>query len=106
MDFKLSLRSAIPGMAVTGFVGGLIGSFLGQWFYLPIGALIGAMVGYVVWSFGERLFFLFIIMGGLSGGLLSFYLAGESTFILGAAVGGAIGGFLGVNATLLRRHGQ
>ncbi|MEK7286485.1 MAG: hypothetical protein AAB035_04220 [Nitrospirota bacterium] len=100
---RFSISSALPGMAVTGFVGGLIGSFLGQWFYMPVGTIIGAMVGYMVWSFGERLFFIFIIMGALLGGALSFYLAGEDTVILGAAVGGAIGGFLGVNATLLRR---
>jgi hypothetical protein len=91
-------------MAITGFVGGLIGSFLGPWFYIIIAAFIGAIIGYVVWSFGGRVFFLFIVIGALLGGLLNFYLVGNATVLLGAATGGAIGGFLGVNVTLFYKQ--
>jgi hypothetical protein len=99
-----SVRRAIPGIAITGFVGGLIGSFLGGWTHVVISTGVGSVIGYSVWSFGGRLFFLFIIIGALLSSALSFYLVGTSGILLGAACGGAIGGFLGVNVTLFYKQ--
>lgn len=95
-----SLRVSLPGMAVTGITGGLIGSFIGGPAWIIGVALIGALVGAIVWRLGGQRFFLYIVIGAALGGLLATYLSGTESALLGSAVGGAMGGFLGVNFSL------
>ncbi len=101
IDFK-KMKNALPGMAIAGTTGGLIGAFMGKAVYIVGMACIGALLGYVVWSMGGQRFFLFIVVGALLGGASATYLSGYTATLLGAATGGAIGGFLGVNLLLLR----
>ncbi len=89
-------------MGVTGLTGGLIGSFLGQPGYVIGMAIAGALLGLVIGYFGEQVFFFFVIIGALLGGLLSIYIGGTPMAIIGLGTGGAIGGFLGVNITMFR----
>ncbi|SRR5579884_834953 len=97
-----SLHEAFPGMAVTGVTGGLIGSFIGGPFWIGLAAMIGALIGMVVWRLGGRRFFLFIVIGALLGGLLALLIGGPEVGLIGAATGGAMGGFIAVNMTMLR----
>lgn len=89
-------------MAVTGVVGGIIGSFVGGPVWIFGIALVGALLGMVVWRLGGRRFFLFVTIGALLGGPLAIYLNGMESALLGAATGGAMGGFLAVNLSMLR----
>ncbi len=90
-------------MAVTGFVGYRIGSLFSPWYYRVGIALIGALIGWVVVSFGGNRFFLFVVIGALLGGVFATYFNGTASTLLGAEIGGAIGGFLGVNFMLFKR---
>ena len=96
--------SALPGMAITGFVGFLIGAQFSAWYYPIVIALVGVLIGFAVSSFGGNWFFLFVVMGALLGGLLATYLNGTASTFLGAEIGGAIGGFLGVNVKIFKGH--
>jgi hypothetical protein len=84
-------------MAVTGLTGGVIGSFIGGMAWIAGIGLIGAILGAVVWRLGGQRFFLCIVVGALLGSLAAFSLNGAESALLGAATGGAMGGFLGVN---------
>ncbi len=98
----MKIKDAFWGIAVTGLTGGLIGSFLGKSIYIIGMASVGALLGYAIWSMGGQRFFLFVIIGALLGGALATYLSGSSATLLGAATGGAMGGFLGVNFLLFK----
>ncbi len=84
-------------MAVTGLTGGMIGSFIGGAVWIAGVGLIGATLGAIIWQMGGQRFFRCIVVGALLGSLLAFYLNGAESALLGAATGGAMGGFLGVN---------
>jgi hypothetical protein len=88
-------------MAVTGITGGIIGSFIGGPVWIVGMALVGALLGTVVWRLGGQRFFLCIVIGAALGGLLAAYLNGSESALLGSAAGGAMGGFLGVNINML-----
>ncbi len=96
------LKISIPGMAITGITGGVIGSIMGG--ILPIlgMATLGAVIGNVVWALGEQRFFVLILVGILAGSGLAIYLGGMESALLGAGTGGAIGGFVSVNLNMLR----
>ena len=91
-------------MALTGITGGMIGSFMNQWLYIIGMACFGALLGLVIWRLGGQHFFLFVLVGGILGALLATHLNGRTVSLLGAATGGAMGGFLAVNLTLFRQH--
>lgn len=96
-----SLQVSLPGMAVTGITGGIIGSFIGGPAWIGGMALVGAFLGLIVWRLGGQRFFLCVVIGAAMGGLLAAYLNGSESALLGSAVGGAMGGFLGVNLSML-----
>ncbi|WDT74577.1 MAG: hypothetical protein MPW16_15095 [Candidatus Manganitrophus sp.] len=97
-----TLHTSFPGMLVTGVTGGLIGSFIGGPFWIILAATIGALIGMVVWCLGGRRFFIFIVVGALLGGLLALLIAGPEQGLIGAATGGAMGGFIAVNFLMMR----
>lgn len=104
MAFKETAKSiqvSLPGMAVTGITGGIIGSFIGGPVWIIGMALVGAFLGTIVWRLGGQGFFLCIVIGAALGGLLATYLNGTESALLGSAAGGAMGGFLGVNLNML-----
>jgi hypothetical protein len=88
-------------MAVTGITGGIIGSFIGGPAWIAGVGLFGAALGAIVWRLGGQRFFLCIVIGATLGGLLATYLNGTESALLGAAAGGAMGGFLGVNISMI-----
>ncbi|MFQ5779933.1 MAG: hypothetical protein ACE5HN_03995 [Nitrospiria bacterium] len=100
--FIKSLRVSVPGMAVTGITGGVIGSFMGGAVPIIGMALIGALIGNVVWMLGGQRFFLFIVIGIFLGAGLAIYISGMEAALIGAGTGGAMGGFLAVNMSMLR----
>lgn len=88
-------------MAVTGITGGIIGSIIGGPLWIGGMALVGALLGMIVWRLGGQRFFLCIVIGAAFGGLLATYLNGTESALLGSAAGGAMGGFVGVNINML-----
>ena len=103
MRWKIT-KGTFFGMGVTGTIGGLIGSFLGQPGYIIGMAAAGALLGLVIGFFGEQTFFLFVVVGALLGGLLAIYIGGTPMAIIGLGTGGAIGGFLSVNIMMFRHR--
>ena len=97
---KKTTPAALFGAVVTGVTGAVIGSIIGgpPW---AIGvAAIGVVIGVIVSRLGGGLFPRYITAGALSCGLLAVYLRGADVVLLGAAVGGAMGGFLAVNVRM------
>ncbi len=92
---------SLPGVAVTGLCGGIIGHFMGGLIWIFSMAIAGSLLGMVIWRMGGQRFFILVVIGVFLGGMLALYLSGKNSFLLGAAAGGAIGGFLGVNLHLL-----
>lgn len=88
------------GAAVMGTVGALIGLIMGGG-ALPVGAGIGIILGTVVGIFGGRRFLISILVGTLLGGALAWALAGPENITIGAGAGAAMGGFLGVQLSML-----
>lgn len=88
------------GALVMGTVGTLIGMILGgqaHW----IGAGVGLTMGTVVGLFGGRRFLVSILIGTVLGGALAWALVGAEKITVGAGAGAAMGGFLGVQASML-----
>jgi hypothetical protein len=92
----------ILGAGVFGVVGAAIGFYLNVTGSIAIAALIGVLFGSLIGLLGGRRFFISIICGAMIGGALSALVAGRQTIPLGAASGGAMGGFLGVQIGMLR----
>ncbi len=97
---RFRIQQALPGMTVTGLTGGLIGFFMGEAIWIVLMALVGALLGAVVWLLGGQRFFLFIVGGAVLGAALAFYLSGVDFLLMGASAGGSMGGFLAVNLGL------
>jgi len=97
--FKLS----VPGTAVTGITGGVVGSFMGGPIFIIVMALIGALIGNVVWMMGGQDFFLYVLVGIFLGSGLAIFISGMEAALLGAGTGGAIGGFIAVNKSMLTK---
>lgn len=88
------------GIIVMGTVGTLIGLIMGSEFMLPaigIGLAMGGVVGFL----GGRRFLISILVGTVLGGLLAWLLAGPDRISYGAGAGAAMGGFLGVQVSML-----
>lgn len=90
----------VLGVLVMGTVGTLIGLIMGSEFMLPaigIGLVMGGVVGFL----GGRRFLISILVGTVFGGLLAWVLAGPERISYGAGAGAAMGGFLGVQVSML-----
>ena len=88
------------GVLVMGTVGALIGTILGG-SSVPITGGLGLMLGAVVGFLGGRRFLVSILVGTLLGGLLAWLVAGFEKISFGAGAGAAMGGFLGVQISML-----
>ncbi|MSQ77451.1 MAG: hypothetical protein EXR97_03220 [Nitrospiraceae bacterium] len=88
------------GAAVMGTVGTLIGWFMGG-SAIPITGALGVALGLVVGWLGGRRFLVSILIGTVFGGLLAWLVAGFEKISWGAGAGAAMGGFLGVQASML-----
>ncbi len=100
----------ILGAVIMGTVGTLIGLLMGER-AVPIGAVAGVILGSVVGMLGGRRFLVSILIGTVLGGVLAWTLAGIDKISYGAGAGAAMGGFLGVQISMLldlraerRRH--
>jgi hypothetical protein len=89
------------GAAVFGVVGAAIGYYWGTGVSLAVATAVGLVFGFLIGLLGGRRFFVSIVCGALLGAGLAWLVSGTSTIPLGAASGGAIGGFLGVQMGLL-----
>ena len=88
------------GVLVMSAVGTMIGMILGGQAHL-IGAGIGLVLGTVVGVFGGRRFLISILIGTVLGGALAWVLVGAEKITVGAGAGAAMGGFLGVQVSML-----
>jgi hypothetical protein len=84
------------GAAVFGVVGAAIGYYLGAVGTIVIATAIGLVFGFLIGVLGGRRFFISIICGALIGGAMALMVSGQEAVPLGAASGGAMGGFIGV----------
>lgn len=88
------------GVAVMGTVGTLIGIIMGgEIMLLASGA--GLVLGGVIGFMGGRRFLASILVGTLLGGALAWLIAGTERISVGAGAGAAMGGFLGVQISML-----
>lgn len=102
-DRGLSNRKLVDivfGVVVMGTVGTLIGLIMGSEF-MPLATGIGLMMGGVVGFLGGRRFLISILVGTVLGGALAWLLAGPDRISYGAGAGAAMGGFLGVQVSML-----
>jgi len=97
-----SLKKSLPGMLVTGITGGLVGSFMGGFLWIFGMAVLGGLIGNIVWRLGGQHFFLYIVIGVAFGSGVAAYLGGAESALLGAGTGGAVGGFIAVNIKMLQ----
>lgn len=88
------------GVVVMGTVGTLIGLLMGSEF-MPLAIGIGLVMGGVVGFLGGRRFLVSILVGAVLGGALAWLLAGPDRISYGAGAGAAMGGFLGVQVSML-----
>ncbi len=88
------------GATVMGTVGALIGWFMGE-SMMPVTVVLGLALGTVVGWLGGRRFLASILIGTVLGGLLAWLVAGIEKISWGAGAGAAMGGFLGVQASML-----
>ena len=100
---QIASRKAVDmafGAVVMGTVGTLIGWFMGG-SAIPITGALGVALGLVVGWLGRRRFLISILIGTVLGGLLAWLVAGFEKISVGAGAGAAMGGFLGVQASML-----
>lgn len=88
------------GAVVMGTVGVLIGWFMGE-HAMPVTGAVGIALGVVVGWLGGRRFLVSILVGTVLGGLLAWLVAGIEKISWGAGAGAAMGGFLGVQVSML-----
>lgn len=88
------------GLAVMGTVGGLIGLITGGGL-MPVAIVVGLAMGGVIGYLGGRRFLVSILIGSLLGGVLAWIVAGADRISVGAGAGAAMGGFLGVQISML-----
>ncbi|MFO0707571.1 MAG: hypothetical protein U0412_12035 [Nitrospira sp.] len=102
-DRELSTNKLIDivfGVIVMGTVGTLIGMIMGGGL-MPVAIGVGLVMGVVVGFLGGRRFLISILIGTVVGGLLAWFLAGPDRISVGAGAGAAMGGFLGVQVSML-----
>jgi hypothetical protein len=88
------------GVAVMGTVGTLIGLIMGGG-TIPVAIGLGLLLGAVVGFLGGRRFLISILVGTVLGGGLAWLVAGFDRMSVGAGAGAAMGGFLGVQISML-----
>ena len=88
------------GLAVMGTVGVLIGVIMGGGL-MPVAIVLGLAMGGVIGYLGGRRFLISILVGSLLGGALAWLVAGPERISVGAGAGAAMGGFLGVQISML-----
>ncbi|HLZ35797.1 MAG TPA: hypothetical protein VKP13_17480 [Nitrospira sp.] len=88
------------GLAVMGTVGTLIGFIMGGGL-MPVAVGIGLVMGGVIGFLGGRRFLASILVGTVLGGALAWLVAGDERIWVGAGAGAAMGGFLGVQISML-----
>ena len=88
------------GLAVMGTVGTLIGYIMGGGL-MPVAIGVGLALGGVIGFLGGRRFLVSILVGTLLGGALAWLVAGIDRIWVGAGAGAAMGGFLGVQISML-----
>lgn len=88
------------GLAVMGTVGTLIGQTMGGGL-MPLALTVGVILGVVIGILGGRRFLFSILVGTVLGGLLAWLMAGVDRIWVGAGAGAAMGGFLGVQISML-----
>jgi hypothetical protein len=88
------------GLAVMGTVGVLIGLITGGGL-MPVAVAVGLAMGGVIGYLGGRRFLISILIGSLLGGALAWLVAGFDRISVGAGAGAAMGGFLGVQISML-----
>jgi hypothetical protein len=99
-EFIWKLLDILFGVAVMGTVGTLIGLIMGGGMMsvaITLGSILGAGVGYL----GGRRFLTSILIGTVLGGALAWLVAGSDRISVGAGAGAAMGGFLGVQISML-----
>lgn len=88
------------GLAVMGTVGTLIGFIMGGGL-MPVAIGLGLVLGGVIGFLGGRRFLISILVGTILGGALAWLVAGSDRISVGAGAGAAMGGFLGVQISML-----
>lgn len=88
------------GIAVMGTVGTLIGLTMGGGL-MPVAISLGLGLGVVIGFLGGRRFLVSILVGTILGGVLAWLIAGVERIWVGAGAGAAMGGFLGVQISML-----
>ena len=88
------------GLAVMGTVGTLIGIIMGGGL-MPVAITVGLAMGGVIGYLGGRRFLISILIGTFLGGALAWLVAGPERISVGAGAGAAMGGFLGVQISML-----
>ncbi len=88
------------GAVVMGTVGMLIGVLMDNQMIVLVTAA-GVAMGAVIGMFGGRRFLISILLGTILGGGLAWLVAGTDKISLGAGAGAAMGGFLGVQSSML-----
>ena len=88
------------GIVVMGTVGTLIGVTMGGGL-MPVAISVGLGLGGVIGFLGGRRFLVSILVGAVLGGLLAWFLADIDRIWVGAGAGAAMGGFLGVQISML-----
>jgi hypothetical protein len=68
---------------------------------MPVAIAVGLIMGGVIGFLGGRRFLVSILVGGLLGGALAWVVAGTERISVGAGAGAAMGGFLGVQISML-----
>jgi len=99
-DARLKVVDILFGVAVMGTVGTLIGIVAGGGIML-VASAAGLVLGGVVGFMGGRRFLVSILVGTLLGGALAWFIAGPERVSVGAGAGAAMGGFLGVQISML-----
>lgn len=94
------IADVVFGVTVMGTVGTLIGSIMGGGI-MPLAIGLGLAMGAVVGFLGGRRFLISILIGTVLGGALAWLVAGEERISVGAGAGAAMGGFLGVQISML-----
>jgi hypothetical protein len=94
------LIDMLLGAVVMGTVGALIGMLMGDEL-IAVAIGIGVAMGTVIGMFGGRRFLISIVLGALAGGALAWFVAGADKISFGAGAGAAMGGFLGVQSSML-----
>ncbi len=91
----------IFGAVVFGIVGASVGYYINTTGSIWVAGTVGIVLGLCIGLLGGRRFFISIVCGALLGAGLFGFVSGSDAVPLGAGVGGAMGGFVGVQLGML-----